>query len=55
MKTSVGVVLNWLLTRSKEQRDAPHAGLHELSVDALHVGSRQAVFVVSVADGVNPW
>lgn len=44
----------WLLTRCKEQRDSPHASLHELSVDALHVSGRQAVFIISVADGVNP-
>lgn len=43
-----------LLTRCKEQRDSPHASLHELSVDALHVSGRQAVFIISVADGVNP-
>lgn len=43
-----------LPTGSKEQRDPPYAGLHELGVDALHVSSGQAVFVVSVADGVNP-
>lgn len=43
-----------LLTRSKEQRDAPDASLHKLCVDAHHVGSRQAVLIVPVADGVNP-
>lgn len=43
-----------LLTRSKEQRYSPDAGLHELRVDAHHVGSRQAVLVIAVADGVNP-
>lgn len=43
-----------LLTRSKEQRDSSDASLHELIVDTHHVGSRQAVFIVSVADGVNP-
>ncbi len=42
------------LTRSKEQRDSPDASLHELCVDAHHVCSGQAVFIVSVADGVNP-
>lgn len=43
-----------LLTRSKEQRDSPDASLHKLCVDAHHVSSRQAVFIISVADGVNP-
>lgn len=43
-----------LLTRSKEQRDSPDASLHKLCVDAHHVRSRQAVFIVSVADCVNP-
>lgn len=42
------------LTGSKEQRESSDARLHELRVDAHHVGSRQAVFIVSVADGVNP-
>lgn len=42
------------LTRSEEQRDPPDASLHELCVDAHHVRSRQAVLIVSVADGVNP-
>lgn len=48
------LVSYWLLTRCKEQRDPSHAGLHELSVDALHVSGRQAVFIVPIADGVNP-
>ena len=43
-----------LLTGGKEQRDAPDASFHKLCVDAHHVGSRQAVLVVPVADGVNP-
>lgn len=43
-----------LLTRSKEQRDSPDASLHKLCVDAHHVGSRQTVLIVPVADGVNP-
>lgn len=43
-----------LLTRSKEQRDSPDASLHKLCVDSHHVSSRQAVFIVSIADGVNP-
>lgn len=45
---------DWLLTRCEEQRDPPHAGLHELRVDALHVSGRQAVFIISITDGVNP-
>lgn len=54
-RLNVGVLCAyWLLTRCKEQRDSPHAGLHELSVDALHVSGREAVFIVSIADGVNP-
>ena len=44
----------FLLTGSKEQRDSPDAGLHELCVDSHHVRSGQAVLIVSVADGVNP-
>lgn len=54
-RLNVGVLCaSWLLTRCKEQRDSPHAGLHKLSVDALHVSRREAVFIVSIADGVNP-
>lgn len=43
-----------LLTRSKEHRDSPNTSLHKLGVDAHHVRSREAVFIVSVADRVNP-
>lgn len=43
-----------LLTRCKEQRDSPDASLHELCVNSHHVSSRQAVFIIAVADCVNP-
>lgn len=43
-----------LLTRSKEQWYSSDAGLHELCVDAHHVGGGQAVLVIAIADGVNP-
>lgn len=42
------------LTRSEQQRDPSDPGLHELRVDARHVGRGQTVLVVTVADGVDP-
>lgn len=42
------------LTRSKEHGNPSEASFHELDVDAVHIGIRKAVLIISIADSVDP-
>ncbi len=42
------------LTGSKKHGNPSEANFHELSVDAVHIGIRKAVLVISIADSVDP-
>lgn len=42
------------LTRSKKHGNPSEASFHELSVDAVHIGIRKAVLIISIADSVDP-
>lgn len=42
------------LTGSKKHGNPSEASFHELSVDAVHIGIRKAVLIISIADSVDP-